>query len=465
MSDLDEPHCEHRLFDVSVDVVCIADFDGRLKAVNPSFESILGYPRGEVLGRQLVESVHESDRAVYLRKMRRLLAGASLTNVVLRHRHRDGSHRRLSWNASSVLSDGLVYAVARDVTGQYDLEAALRRSKERIQALHRVAIELDHGSDAQFREALRMATASLGMDCGTIGRVDGDAYRVLYHFGADHLPGVGRDCALAESLASLTSTANGVVAIRRLSDSKHADHPCHRMLGLESHIGCAIRRDGEPYATVGFSALSARPTPWSDDDLEFANLVAGWVAATLQRRESVRRLHVMARHDSLTGLLNRAALLQGLEQAVHHANRYGSPLCVLMVDVDHFKSINDERGHLTGDHVLSTLGNVMRKSVRLADLAGRYGGEEFCLVMPETTIEGARIVAERLRGSIRVAEFQDDTGRRVTVSIGMARLERGDVPDDVLARADAALYEAKRTGRDRICVAPHGAPVNVTVTD
>jgi diguanylate cyclase (GGDEF)-like protein/PAS domain S-box-containing protein len=451
--DSETEHCEHLLFEVSPDVAVVADLDGRLHRVNPSYERAFGCESHEVIGRRLVEGVHESDRPAYARAFQSLMSGAAVRDVVLRHRRKDGAWRRLEWNASPVLARDLVYAVARDVTESWERDASLRRSKERIEALHRVGLELDQGSDAQLREALRVAASSLEADWGTIGRIDGDIHRLVHQWSREGVSPLTSDGLLARSVASLGADEDGVVAIERFAGSRHASHPAHRDQGIGAHIGCAIRRDGTVHATVGFSAREARPSPWSDDDREFLRLVARWIDATLQRRESVRRLHLMARHDGLTGLLNRAALLQGIEHAIHHSQRYGSALCVLMMDIDHFKAINDARGHVTGDHVLAATAKVLKKSVRLADIAARYGGDEFCLVMPETTIEGARVVAERLRGSIRLAEFQTAAEAPVTVSIGIARLHERDEPEEAIARADGALYEAKRGGRDRICIA------------
>jgi diguanylate cyclase (GGDEF)-like protein/PAS domain S-box-containing protein len=441
------------LFEVSPDAVCVADLDGRLQAINPSFEMTLGHSSDEVLGRCWVEWVHRGDRSPYSDMMRRLAAGETVTDVVLRHRHRDGGYRRLSWSAAPVLADGLVYASARDVTAATELEDTLRRVRRRIEALHRVTVDLEQGSDPQFREALRVATTAFEMDCAAISRVEGDVHRVLYHWAAAGSPVVPSDGRMARAFSALIGDAEGVVAIDRFEGSGLEGHPSQRELGLGSFLGLTIRRDGKPCATVGVASLRPRRTPWAADDREFMGLVASWIEATLERRESMRRLHLMARHDGLTGLLNRAAVLAGLEQAIQHSRRYGSSLCVLMMDIDRFKSINDERGHLTGDRVLAATGKVLRKSVRLADMAGRWGGDEFCLVMPETTVEGARVVAERLRGSIRLAEFQVDADSPVTASIGIARLTEWDLAEDVLARADAALYEAKREGRDRISVA------------
>jgi diguanylate cyclase (GGDEF)-like protein/PAS domain S-box-containing protein len=175
-----------------------------------------------------------------------------------------------------------------------------------------------------------------------------------------------------------------------------------------------------------------------------------------EKKEALEALARMARTDGLTGLSNRQHLLARLEEEVVRANRYGRPLAFLLLDLDHFKSVNDRRGHLTGDRVLAAAGRAIGWSLRSADSAGRYGGEEFCVVLPETAREDAQALAERLRltlGKIRHSAGEGKT-IRVTCSIGVGSDRGGRLrASDLLSATDQALYEAKRLGRNRVAVA------------
>lgn len=149
------------------------------------------------------------------------------------------------------------------------------------------------------------------------------------------------------------------------------------------------------------------------------------------------------RTDPLTGVSNRRALDETLDSMFAMLHRYEQPFCLLLLDIDHFKQINDEQGHLYGDRMLRTVARLMDENVRDTDILARYGGEEFVIVMPQTTLAGATAFADRLRERI-------DEQMPLTISVGVAEAGDGDNPQTLLARADAALYGAKAGGRNRV---------------
>ncbi len=179
---------------------------------------------------------------------------------------------------------------------------------------------------------------------------------------------------------------------------------------------------------------------------------------TREIEQARRELLLQATSDSLTGLANRRAIMTHLEGAMAEATRRGSSLAVLLIDIDHFKKINDSRGHLVGDAVLQQLGRRMHDALDATEAVGRYGGEEFLLVMPDPSAE-AVVRAGRLRRELTKGGF--DLGGLtgpVTISGGLTWLRPYDSVLTLLARADAALYEAKRRGRDRIIAVPDDGP-------
>ena len=163
-------------------------------------------------------------------------------------------------------------------------------------------------------------------------------------------------------------------------------------------------------------------------------------------------LERLAAIDSLTELANRRCFFEHATTEVLRAQRYGRPLALQMLDLDHFKDINDRYGHAAGDDVLQRLAAVLRNNLRHNDMAARIGGEEFVILLPETQLEDAALQAERMRSAveeIRLPYGPED--QRLTVSIGVAALSIGELsPEPMLTRADSALYKAKASGRNRV---------------
>lgn len=169
----------------------------------------------------------------------------------------------------------------------------------------------------------------------------------------------------------------------------------------------------------------------------------------LQQREA--EILALSLTDQLTGVGNRRQLEQVLPVEISRAERTGEKFCVLMVDLDHFKKVNDTWGHDTGDEVLIRFGKLLRQQTRVTDTVIRFGGEEFIILMPHTPLEQATAIAERIRGamgSCQLEVFRDP----ITVSIGVAELVAGQQGTEFLRRADTALYKAKTSGRNRIMV-------------
>ena len=173
------------------------------------------------------------------------------------------------------------------------------------------------------------------------------------------------------------------------------------------------------------------------------------------------KLVEMATQDFLTGLLNRRETFRRLDEELQRSRRLAVPFSVLLLDLDHFKQVNDSHGHSAGDLVLQTVASVLRKGVRPYDLCCRHGGEEFLVVLPETALTGAAGIAERLRSDIEQQVISLPAGQtlQVTASIGAAALAGDETIDQLIIRADEAMYQAKQGGRNRVCLAdPTGSP-------
>ena len=161
--------------------------------------------------------------------------------------------------------------------------------------------------------------------------------------------------------------------------------------------------------------------------------------------KGIDMLYEIATHDEKTGLYNSKFFKSVLGLELDKAKR-GKKLSLIMLDIDHFKKINDKYGHLAGDKILKQLANLLQQKIRKSDIASRFGGEEFLIMLPNAAKEKAKMVAERLRKSVQSAGFKP----RITISLGVSEYKKADTINNLINKADSALYRAKKKGRNRV---------------
>lgn len=193
--------------------------------------------------------------------------------------------------------------------------------------------------------------------------------------------------------------------------------------------------------------------PFAADEAELAKAVAMSLALALRNADAHSQVQKLALRDGLTGLLNRRALANILARKFSETERYGTPLCLVMADIDHFKTLNDRLGHLAGDHLLKEIAALFSRSVRAVDVVARYGGEEFAIILPRTDLVQALILANRVRETVAQHPFTVE-GHCValSVSMGVARIPDPNIRtmEQLVAMADRTLYQAKAQGRNRV---------------
>ena len=229
-----------------------------------------------------------------------------------------------------------------------------------------------------------------------------------------------------------------------------------------------ISDDGEIYAypltsessNIGMIVAKCTESKVSPKDKDYIAQLSKQIATTITRANVYSEILQHATLDALTGFYNRSQLEERIKQEVANAKRRHAPLCGIMTDIDYFKKVNDTYGHATGDLVLKTIAKVIRGQLREYDIAGRYGGEEFSLLLPFTNINEAQMVAERLRRTIentvidisKVNNENDVKNIQITLSLGVYQIKESDSDDDLMKKADKALYQAKNTGRNRVVI-------------
>jgi diguanylate cyclase (GGDEF)-like protein len=221
-------------------------------------------------------------------------------------------------------------------------------------------------------------------------------------------------------------------------------------------LSVSLLFQGQPLGALE-GARHSRTRPFSSNEEAVLLALAPYVAHALARTQRLHELSALSYTDELTRLYNGRYLQQRLVEEIKRARRNGAPVTALFFDLDDFKQINDEHGHLVGSQVIAECGAVVTSVVRETDIVARYGGDEFVVILPETNQEHSEIVAERIRRTLAEHHFHGGRNLRLSLhaSFGAACYPvHARYPQELLALADAAMYEAKAAGKNRVCYAP-----------
>lgn len=219
---------------------------------------------------------------------------------------------------------------------------------------------------------------------------------------------------------------------------------------------------GLPVARFALSPCVGDP----EDPAVLASVVARELGGAIKIATLIEESQKLAATDALTGLMNRRAFSSAMRAELSRSSRHDYPLALALLDVDHFKRVNDKHGHAAGDRVLCAMGEMLGAHLRVSDLSARWGGEEFVVAFTSTDLEGARVGAERLRAAIEGVSVADDSGEAipVTASIGVAFWTPGEPLESLVSRADQAMYSSKAAGRNRVTVSEIAASDRPTVS-
>lgn len=356
--------------------------------------------------------------------------------------------------------DGCVighFAIIRDVSRRVSTDRT-------IAALHRVTSDRSLDFESRLKRILALGCEQFQLDLGILSKVDGETYVVIDAIAPEAPPPPGTLFAVGDTYCCHTLAADGPVGFHHAGHSEIRTHPCYKTFGLEAYLGAPVMVDGRRFGTLNFSSPKAT-APFRARDLELIQLFARWVGHELARQNDIealaaahRELEHRAEHDILTGLYNRAAAETRLAREIARVERYGRPLSLVLLDIDHFKRINDTYGHGGGDAALRAFSALAEELGRDTDIVARWGGEEFLVILPETDAEGAMSFANRLREKCRSLTIVHEGHQiQMTMSGGAIQWTSNSTVSAAFERVDEALYAAKEGGRDRIVLA---APID-----
>ncbi len=335
----------------------------------------------------------------------------------------------------------------------------------RLTALHRYLL-LDTQAEADFDLLTELAAELCGTPYSFVSLVDAERVWYKSSFGKSKAIQMPRDqdyCswAILEEHELIIPDLTADARTAELSTTTKG--PQFRMYGGVNLVSA----DG--YHVGVLCVLDTKPRQLTEHQLGLLRRMAHQVISLMELRVLERELQSallkvsrLANEDELTGLKNRRAWMEEARQQLQLSHRLGTPLGLLMLDVDHFKKINDTHGHPVGDTVLRALGQLLPRALRTTDIAGRLGGEEFAVLLPGTDAAGALRIAENLRLAVEHEPIRDaELSLRITVSIGVSHVAAADevhALDTLVRAADAALYAAKKAGRNQVAGAGNAVP-------
>lgn len=409
-----------RAFDQSAVGMALLDRDGRWLDVNEAFARMLETDRKDLLSRSFEAFTVEDDLEISHRHMSRLLSGlAHSCQFEKRYRRADGEVIWVQvhgWVLEEQGDDpGFLVTQARDITVERRTRDALLESEARLGlALEGADLGMWHWNVfSDVFEFSDSAAGLLGYENRSVQQ-SLDALRELFH--PDDREGISQ--AMRAHLGGSAPTFDRVFRLR------HRDGDYIWVLAR----GRIVHRD-----------IDRRPLR-----------VSGTLMDVSKWKNLESRLRTLATTDELTGLLNRRAGINALDKAIKRSDRLSEPLSMVLLDVDHFKRINDRKGHEVGDQVLQALGGLLNGNRRESDLAIRWGGEEFAIILPETEHTGARAQAQRLFDGIAGLADRFPELDSLSASFGLVTRRPDESARSLMKRADALMYQAKNTGRASI---------------
>jgi diguanylate cyclase (GGDEF)-like protein/PAS domain S-box-containing protein len=294
---------------------------------------------------------------------------------------------------------------------------------------HAVAQRALYSSEQRFRGLAELATDG-------IVSVDAKARITFWNASAARMFGYSESEIMGRPFGVLLPERYAMA--QAMADGSFSTQMLDRVLGNAFELTC-VRRNGAEFP------VEVAASTWSVGDERFYTSIVRDIS---ERKQLEAAVLTLARTDHLTGLLNRRAGEESLERELVRARRFQRDVSLVLLDVDHFKRINDSAGHAGGDHVLRKLAGILSTRIRGSDVPIRWGGEEFLLVLPETALSGASELAESLRRMVEESDFE--AVPKVTVSLGVVTIDERETPQQAIARCDARLYEAKSGGRNRV---------------
>lgn len=458
MNIIEAPNIHRRVIETVGSGIFLAERNNRLAYVNHAFVEVLGYNiKDDIIGLNFVDELfkNEGEKKVFVEKM---TAVGFVRDFELSYARKDGFTAYFSITCNNVYDDrGQVIGcegVLLDVTEKKKLEKEISIEKKKLEQI--LAFDEQIGTIREFdtlvefivdkaAEILEVQKCSLML----VEQATGELF-IQRARGLDAKTIKESRLKLGEPLAGLVAQSKQPLLVKNVEYDERFRRANKVYYFSRSFMIVPICVEEKIIGVINVTdkKTTDHEKAFNEIDLRILGAIAREAAIAFSNVKLYKELSYLTITDPLTLIYNYRQFTNSLNYEIKRHDRYKGHLCLIMLDLDDFKSYNDTYGHIEGDALLRIVGKILTGHLRETDIVCRYGGEEFAVILPDITVDGARIVAEKIRKAIEEAPFK----RKVTVSLGVAAYTKGLSPQDFVRRADQALYQAKYQGKNRVCV-------------
>ncbi|GEM_PF-1217809 len=452
------------LFDRNPAFSMIIDSNGRIENVNKAALLSLNYAKTEVIGRPIVSLIIERQKAAISDKVSKNFMTGEFPEFEASMYAKGGSVKTVLFSSSQLLfqAEGKPLSILLagvDITARKKAEEVLKKLEE-VSRLEGQKLEdvlnidqsissiLDLNQLVDF--VIQKATEMLGAQRCSLMLLDKETQELLIKGakGLDEKIILETRIKVGDSIAGLVARDFKPLLVRDIETDDIIARKNRPFYKSRSFLSVPIELHDEIVGVVNITDKGPRGDGvFTETDLKILNMIVHQAAIAIENANHCRELEYLSTTDSLTGVNNHRHFVLTLKSEVERSRRYANPACLLMFDVDDFKAYNDSYGHLEGDQVLKEISRVVKINLRTVDVLCRYAGDEFAVILPETSIVQAEAIAEKIKRAIAQTEFK----RAVTLSMGIAAYHQNNDGHDLILKTDQALYQAKKEGKDKIC--------------
>lgn len=446
-----------RLIETVCSGIFLGDAQGKLTYVNHAFVEMLGRnTKDELIGVNFLDTLFfdPTEKEDFVKKMHET---GSARDFQFQHRHKEGHRMVVSVTGNCIYNDrGEIIGfegVLQDITAQKRLEEELLTEKRKLEQI--LAFDEQISTIREYNQLIdfiveKTAVLLEAQKCSLM-LLDKEG-RGLFIQGAKGLS----EQVIKESHIHLGEMVAGYVAqsrtpmlVKNIEYDERFKRASRPYYFTRSFMSVPLTLENKLIGVINVSD-HVKAKSFNEVDLRILGATAREVAVALENMELYKQLNYLTITDPLTSIYNYRQFIQSLNFEIKRRQRVPGNLCLILLDIDGFKAYNDTLGHLEGDALLKEISKIFKSQLRETDIVCRYAGDEFGIILPDITIDGAGVAAEKIRHAIEKTQFE----MPVTISLGVAAYTRGLTQHEFILKADRALYEAKREGKNRVCAHP-----------